>query len=272
MHAYVITTKPLDSDPIQVIKNRLEGLGFTVVLIDGVKGAELEAGEYFRHIQFWRSHTGQMMTPGELGCTLSHHKTLSLAAQNGAGGHLVLEDDFIASDRALRWMVDACKQLSPGTLLHLGGLEGKPEHRYRYVRGDAIPHLPDTCRIDDRDLAFLQRTVAYAVDAATAEKLARLIEQTPYVIDHYAFPLSAGAIQQVWFRWVVSHPRDLSRSAIASERGTLGSTRKASSWRVRTWTEITRKRSMQFQLLWRRLSTNRKRFMKVQQPANQLPD
>lgn len=271
MHAYVITTKPIDCGPLQSIKRRLEYLGYHVEVIEGVKGAELAAGEYFRQIQFWRSQTGRVMTPGELGCTLSHHKALSLAAQNGNRFHLILEDDFIASDTALRWIAQACTRLSPGTLLHLGGLEGTPERVYRYVRGDASSAASDVFTVDNRDLGFLKRTVAYAVDSVTAGALAQLIQQTPYVIDDYSYANAAGAVQRVWFRWVVSHPLDVRQSTIETERRTVDSGSKAASWRAKSWLDLSRKRRLQVQLLWRRLTTNPKRFLKGLQPRNQLP-
>ena len=49
----------------------LEAHGFRVKVVEGIKGAELKASEYFQRIQFWRSRSGRMMTPGELGCALS---------------------------------------------------------------------------------------------------------------------------------------------------------------------------------------------------------
>jgi glycosyl transferase family 25 len=270
MHTYIITTKDHSCKDLKAIKERLERLGFQVSLIEGVKGAELTASEYFRHIQFWRSHTGRLMAPGELGCALSHQKALRLAAQHGTGFQLFLEDDFIASDSALEWIHETSAQLPPQTILHLGGLEGSPERLYRYIRARNVPEMPNIAVLESSDIVFLKRTVAYAIDAATANIMADLIEKTPYVIDDFSYPYDAGAFKQVWFRWIVSHPRDAHTSTIELERKRLGITRKSASWKVRSWTDLSRKRRLQWQLLWRRLTTKRNRFIKMSQSGNQL--
>lgn len=273
MHAYLITTKPVDSIPIQRIQERLIKMNFQVTIIEGVKGAQLQAGDFFRMIQFWRAHTSRIMTPGELGCALSHHKALTLAAaaEPSVSRHLILEDDFIASDEALQWISAACTKLRPGLLLHFGGLEGSPSRLYRYIRSISPPDEFGLVEIDHRDMEYLKRTVAYAVDSLTARKLAELIQQTPYVVDDYAYAASKGAISNIRFRWVISHPTDPTESAIEHERASQALAGKRKSWKTRTWNEINRKRRLQFSLLWRRITTNPERFLLKQQAKNQLP-
>lgn len=269
MNAYIITTR--QNDQIDTQRRRLEAHGFHVTVVDGIKGAELKASEYFQRIQFWRSRSGRMMTPGELGCALSHQEALRLASESGHGMHLILEDDFIASDEALRWIFQVCKNLRTGTLLHLGGLEGTPERIYRYVRGDAVTGHPGVFEVDPRDLVFLKRSVAYVVDAATAKQLADLVEQTPYVIDDHSYAITAGVVERVWFSWVVSHPLDLRHSSIDPERQHIHQIQRTASWRVKSLSEVFRKRSLQWKLAWRQLTTARSRFLRHQQTRNQLP-
>lgn len=269
MNAYIITTR--QNDQIDTQRKRLEAHGFRVKVVEGIKGAELKASEYFQRIQFWRSRSGWMMTPGELGCALSHREALRLASESGQGVHLILEDDFIVSDEALCWILQTCMNLRTGTLMHLGGLEGTPERIYRYVRGDAVTGVPGVFEVDPRDLAFLKRSVAYAVDAATARQLADLVEQTPYVIDDHSYAITAGAVERVWFSWVVSHPLDLRHSSIDPERKRINQIQRAASWKVKSLSEVFRKRSLQWKLAWRRLTTRRFRFLLHQQAKNQLP-
>lgn len=258
--AYLITLQPLHSTAIQTLGNRLSASGYRVVLVEGVRGAEMNARDFFRLTNANRARTGKLMTPGELGCVLSHAKALQLAAETGQGRHLILEDDFIVSDAALQWIADIQNEVTTGTLLHLGGQEHM-QRFYRYVRGQPIAALPSVSDIDKADFDFLMCTVAYMVDSATANALAQLMSREPYLADDFGHAFRQGAIERIWFRWVVSHPVDLATSSIATDRLLLNATTKH-HWSYRS--------RMNWARLWRHLVTPPSRFMKNQQPSNQL--
>lgn len=258
--AYLITLQPLHSTAIQTLGNRLTACGYRVVLVEGVRGAEMAARDFFRLTNATRARTGKLMTPGELGCVLSHAKALQIAAETGQGRHLILEDDFIASDAALQWMAQIQNEITPGTLLHLGGQEHM-QRFYRYVRGQPIAALPGVSAIDTADFDYLMCTVAYMLDASTAKALAELMAREPYLADDFGHAYRQGAIQRMLFRWVVSHPIDQMTSTIATDRLLLNATTK------RHWSYRSR---MNWARLWRHLVTPSSRFMKNQQPSNQL--
>lgn len=260
-HAYLITLQPLDSAPIQTMRARLAAHGFTVVLVEGFRGADLSAREFFTLTNFWRARTGKLMTPGELGCTLSHQKALRLASSLGDGQHLILEDDVVVSNAGLRWVSEFSGQVEAGTLLHLGGQEGL-ERFYRYVRGTPVTTFAGVAQVRPVDLEYLRRTTAYVLHARTAAALSDLMQQGAYVADDFAHAFGHGAVRRVWFRWVVSHPRDQIASTIETERRLLGQTTK------RHWSYRSR---MNWARLWRHLVSPPSAFLKNQQPSNQLP-
>lgn len=258
--AYLITLQPLDAVAMQALSKRLASNGYRVILVEGVRGAEMTARDFFRLTNATRARTGKLMTPGELGCVLSHAKALQLAAETGLGRHLILEDDFIASDAALQWIADIQNEVTTGTLLHLGGQEHM-QRFYRYVRGQPIAALPGVSAIDTADFDYLMCTVAYMVDASTAKALAELMAREPYLADDFGHAYRQCAIQRMWFRWVVSHPVDQMTSTIATDRLLLNATTKH-HWSYRS--------RMNWARLWRHLVTPPSRFMKNQQPSNQL--
>lgn len=271
VHAFLITTQPANSSRIATTRERLCRLGYDVTVVEGTKGAELKAGEYFEQTLFWRSQTGHVMTPGELGCTLSHQKALRRAANTPGAAHLILEDDFEASDQALDWIRGAGSHLPDRTLLHLGGQEGL-ERFYRYLRAVPSTHIPDAAQVDTADLRFLFRSVAYMVDSATAGSIASLIQDGAFVMDDFHHMRIRSAVDRVCFRWVVSHPLDLQTSEIEAERGLTRSSGQPSHWTHKSWLDLTKRRRMQWALAQRRLGTPPSRFLCHQQPRNQLPD
>ena len=259
-HAYLITLQPLDSAPIQTMRARLAAHGFTVVLVEGVRGADLSAREFFTLTNFWRARTGKLMTPGELGCTLSHQKALRMAAESGQGRHLILEDDFIASDAALAWIARVEAHVGTGVLLHMGGQENL-DRFYRYLRGKQTEVLSEIYELNPSDLKFLFTTVAYMVNAETAGSLSQLLGDRPCVADSFDYFLEHKALEKIWFRWVVSHDLEIP-SVIQPERNSATATSK------RHWSYRSR---MNWARLWRHLVSPPSAFLKNQQPSNQLP-
>jgi glycosyl transferase family 25 len=270
VNAFLITTKPKTNDRITHIRDRLERFGFDVTIIEGVKGAELDVAAYFQQTRFWRHRSGHQMTPSELGCTLSHQKALWLAADTNAKANLFLEDDFEASDDALRWIVSIGDRVPTGTLLHLGGQEGL-HRQYRFARAYRTDALREAAELHVNDLRFIKRTVAYMVDATTARKLASLVQNGAYLIDDFEFAHSKGAFNRLLFRWVVSHPFDLKASEIEGERDSERMASESTHWTLKNLHELTYRRRMKWLMVWRKLTTPPSRFLINQQSCNQLP-
>lgn len=260
IHAYLITLKSPEHPDIRAIRDRLTFFGYRAAIVQGIKGADLTAGDYFRLTNPLRARTGRLMTPGELGCVLSHAKALKMAAASKDAAHLILEDDFIASDAALRWITSVGHHVTSGTLLHLGGQE-QSSRFYRLVRGRPIPALPAAASVYPDDFPFLMCTVAYMVNAHTADLLSNLMTKEPYLADDYEHALRHGAIDRIWFRWVISHPAEQANSAIANDRQLLNATTKK-HWSYRT--------RMNWAKLSRKLTTPPSLFLKNQQSNVQL--
>ena len=91
----------------------------------GIKGGELSAKQYFEQAVKGRS---KPLTPGELGCTLSHVQALNIFLQTEDDYALIFEDDAILpTDFSLQTIEDEIKRinLSRNTLFSLGGIQMK---------------------------------------------------------------------------------------------------------------------------------------------------
>lgn len=83
------------------MRGRLEKAGLAYEFIDGIDGRALSAEEraavYDRRKRL--RYFGRDLTPGEVGCLLSHRKIYQKMDREGIGCALVLEDDVVFEDR-----------------------------------------------------------------------------------------------------------------------------------------------------------------------------
>ena len=191
----------------------------------GVKGGELSAKEYFELAVKGRD---KPLTPGELGCTLSHLAALKRFLETSDEFALILEDDAILkNDLSYQMLSDGLSKidLPKNLLLSIGGIQMK---ECRKVRGKFC----DFSLLDKKVLKvvpdFYHRvnyTVSYIVDRKMAKTLleyhkpARRADDWSYLYD---FDTSSNILMT----YLVDHPvidkgeRDQGLSIIESERNT----------------------------------------------------
>lgn len=139
----------------------------------GVKGTDLSAKAYFEQAVKGRETP---LTPGELGCTLSHLQALNDFLSTQDSHALVFEDDAIIPDHVrLNLLIQEIikLELPPKSLLSLGGIQMKES---RKVRGKCLT----TFLFDQKVLEVIpdyyhrvNYTMAYIVDREMAEILVR---------------------------------------------------------------------------------------------------
>ena len=191
----------------------------------GVKGGELSAKEYFELAVKGRD---KPLTPGELGCTLSHLAALKRFLETSDEFALILEDDAILKNNlSYQMLSDGLSKidLPKNLLLSIGGIQMK---ECRKVRGKFC----DFSLLDKKVLKvvpdFYHRvnyTVSYIVDRKMAKTLleyhkpARRADDWSYLYD---FDTSSNILMT----YLVDHPvidkgeRDQGLSIIESERNT----------------------------------------------------
>lgn len=86
------------ADRRQAIREKLAVLGIAPVFIEGVDGSGFDVPTHPAYAPTRRLlFIGHHMTPGELGCLLSHRKVCDYIVENKIPAALVLEDDAILS-------------------------------------------------------------------------------------------------------------------------------------------------------------------------------
>lgn len=137
----------------------------------GIKGVDLPTKQYFELGVKGRT---SILTPGEVGCTLSHLDALKIFLKTDEQYALILEDDAVLPDHfCLKKLEEELTKvpLNSKFLFSLSGIQLKVCHN---VRGQMIEQLFFNKRVLRVVPDFYHRvcsTVAYVVDRSMAETL-----------------------------------------------------------------------------------------------------
>ncbi len=161
------------------MRERLNALGLQYEIIDAVDGATLNPAEYAHNLrqEKFRRKFGREMTPGEIGCYLSHYRLWERIVAEQISCALVLEDDAFPGDDFAAVVADVVLLDFRWDVVHLAA------------------HRPELVEVAFRGLAgrgyvfgrFKRRLVwahAYLINLAGAKKLLNICREISEPIDH----------------------------------------------------------------------------------------
>ncbi len=187
---------------------------FSLVHQPGTNGASLPASVYYRLINEYLRTKNRLLTPGEVGCCLSHLAIYGRISSNSPDSYaLILEDDVIISPESLS-IIEQIIRGSEADLIHFGGMDG-------LVGREALRGSPTgkfTYRLREDKVRYLCRTVGYAVRADVAKRIYSKFRGSAYPIDDYEYLCTNGLVTSFDFSDLISHPISLSESLIEDER------------------------------------------------------
>jgi glycosyl transferase family 25 len=230
--AYIISLHDRNTEGNSRLASLLERNGHVVSFVKAIRGGDFDAYTYYSKINFYFQLTGELISPAELGCALSHGEAYKALCSSDEPRAIILEDDAILDD-------ESCKKLSllgsldidSDSFIHLGGMEGL-ESVYRPARGILRYHVPRVFEIPSNDLCYILRAVGYIVSRRTAENLALTILEQPFIIDDFVHFRNVSQIRRFYFTRIVRHPLDVSKSSIENEREIK------THWSVKTGTPL----------------------------------
>ena len=191
----------------------------------GVKGGELSAKEYFELAVKGRD---KPLTPGELGCTLSHLAALKRFLETSDEFALILEDDAILKNNlSYQMLSDGLSKidLPKNLLLSIGGIQMK---ECRKVRGKFCEFSLLNKKVLKVVPDFYHRvnyTVSYIVDRKMAKTLLEYHKPVRRA-DDWSYLYDFDTSSKILMTYLVDHPvidkgeRDQGLSIIESERNT----------------------------------------------------
>lgn len=174
-------------------------------VIKGVRGADLQTAEYFRLGVLGKERP---LSPGELGCTLSHLAAYKDFLSSGDQLAVFFEDDAIQNQfydlNELERKVKEL-QLPSGFLLSLGGIQLPYSRKVKgHLLKDKLFEQP-ILKIHPFFYKNLSSTYAYMIDRQMAEVLVDF-HQTPQGCDHWADLTNIKPLVGLYATHLFEHP------------------------------------------------------------------
>ena len=187
MRIFVINLD-VDTERRQRLENRLAELGLDWTRVSAIDGNRLTSSHEALVDRDAQAARGLRISPGEIGCWLSHRLAHGMVAAEPGGMGLILEDDIHVREE----LPDVLEQLERGAA---GDFDVVYLHRYK-LRRRYIPAL----RFDGRrTLGFVRPvdsgTLAYVMTSKAAKYFVERVPRMIHIADH--------ALYQTWHHGLV---------------------------------------------------------------------
>ena len=189
----------------------------------GIKGADLTTKDYFELAVKGRS---QPLSPGEIGCTLSHLEALKQFLVSGDDYALILEDDAILPlDLSYTQLLSEVKTLDlpDNILLSLSGIQMKECRKVRGIYKKVLLFEKIVLEVVPDFYHRVCYTVAYIVDQAMAQTLINYHSMLRRA-DDWSYLFDFDSTANIYMTYLVDHPiieageSNLELSTIEAER------------------------------------------------------
>lgn len=192
-----------------------------IIKVTPVEGNNLSASVYFQHAAHYYSKYQVLLTPPEVGCSLSHIKILKhFLSETSCSGAVILESDISFTAKQLSIALDICSRES-FPFVHLGW---HPNISKRiYFRGKHISSCttPPIYEVDPR--SNFHGTYSYYLNRATAAELLKFHQHMIHKADDWCLFFN-GSITP-YFCGIFHHPKvrvgTLSSSRLAIKHPSL---------------------------------------------------
>lgn len=218
MNIYLVSLEQ-DYKRRDLLKDRFPQCYESFIHIQAIYGKEISASDYFNYCSKYFEKHKRLLTPGEVGCTLSHIDALKSFLDTSDDYALILEDDVIGSDADI---TETLKILSEekkfNGLFLLGGQEGIQYEKYILGKKLNQKNIPrEIYEIPKFSSKFLFRTCCYIVSREFAEHILNFHRENFNVADAW-FEILNNTEFYFYYSSIFKHPLDLSNSHIEKER------------------------------------------------------
>jgi len=183
--------------------------------IKAINGKELSAKEYFSYVQQFFNIHKKIITPSEVGCTLSHIKALEAFLGTEEEYCLILEDDIFGIDESIQFIEKIIIENKLDGVVLCGGqipLQIEKYKLYKHIR-ESIFIVPKFSK------KFFFGTCCYIVNKQVAKSI---IE---YQLNNFTkadcWDEILGTHIDLYYIDVLQHPFEMNKSHIEKERTIL---------------------------------------------------
>lgn len=209
---YLISLKN-DHERRKILQERFLGTYSIFEHIEAIDGREIKASDFYKKtIDFNLAHK-RLMSPSELGCTLSHIKALESFLASNKEIALIIEDDILGDDKDVFFILNTLKKIKNNSIVFCGCQDGlMNRYKYGYIIGNDFLKVPLRC------YGNFSRTAAYAVTRDAAEKILQYHYLKKYTIADFWFEILKNSNINLYYISRLKHPTNLDNSAIENDR------------------------------------------------------
>ena len=208
---FVISLKS-DEARRQKLKERFKNYG-EFRLVEATDGRAMSAKEYYGYALPSLEAYGRLLSPSEIGCSLSHMRAYEEFLKSDARLALILEDDVIGDESGVKKAFETAAKMDAGSALVCGAQDGL-EGRFSAF-GKKLDE--DFWLVSKRSYGTIYRAAAYVLDRRAAEKILQTHKKALCVADFWQILLLKNGLK-MYFSDIFAHPLDLSDSNIQAER------------------------------------------------------
>ena len=208
---FVISLKS-DEARREKLKERFKNYG-EFRLVEATDGRAMSAKEYYGYALPSLEAYGRLLSPSEVGCSLSHARAYEEFLKSDAQFALILEDDVIGDESGIKKAFEMAAKMKAGSALVCGAQDGL-EGRFSAF-GKKLDE--DFWLVSKRSYGTIYRAAAYVLDRRAAEKILQTHKKALCVADFWQILLLQNGLK-MYFSDIFAHPLDLSGSNIQAER------------------------------------------------------
>lgn len=182
-------------------------------LVEATDGRAMSAKEYYGYALASLEAYGRLLSPSEIGCSLSHVRAYEEFLKSDAKFALILEDDVIGDENGVKKAFETAAKMDEGSVLICGaqdGLEGRFSAFGKKLEDDFW-------LVSKRSYGTIYRAAAYVLDRRAAETVLQTHKKALCVADFWRILLLQNGLK-MYFSDIFAHPTDLVDSNIQAER------------------------------------------------------
>lgn len=218
MNIYLVSLEQ-DYKRRDLLKDRFPQSYKKFIHIQAVYGKKLSASDYFNYCSMHFDKYKRLLTPGEVGCTLSHISALKAFLATSDEYAIIFEDDVIGCDMDISNALSILSKVKNfDGLFLLGGQEGIYYEKYILGKKLSQENIPqDIYAIPEFSSKFLFRTCCYIVSRNFAKHILNFHSKNFNVADAWSAILRNTQFS-FYYCSVFKHPLELTESHIERER------------------------------------------------------
>lgn len=180
-----------------------------------VDGRLLLAKDYYSYISKYYKKQKKLMSPGELGCTLSHIHALTNFLESDSKYALIFEDDIVGADKDIEKIKQIIPYLDECSIVVCGGQDGLLSRYFQF--GKPLKKYSNLYLVHPHCYQYIYRTCSYLVTRKAASLILEYQTNHTVVADHWVKIFKNTNIK-FYYSNIFHHPTELVSSSIESER------------------------------------------------------